>query len=111
MKYTKVRDVFIPTGSTTSLKLYVSANNEMWIRQYSTDGGYMYYHTDKELPQIINIPCGGTGAETSEEARNNLSVYSKSEVDQKIKYELPKIPSNQGTYILKVIDGVLQWTE
>lgn len=111
VKYTKVRDVFVSTGSTASLVLYVSTNNEMWIRQSGTNGYYMYYHTDKELPQIVNIPCGGTGGETAEDARNNLEVYSKSEVDQKIKDTLPEVPSEQGTYTLKVINGVLVWTE
>ena len=111
INYTKVRDVFITTGYTTSLILHFSTNNEIWIRQVSTDGYYLYYHTDKELPQIINIPCGGTGAETAEDARNNLNVYSKSEVDQKIKDILPEAPPSQGTYTLKSVNGILEWSE
>ena len=63
------------------------------------------------MPQIINIPCGGTGAETAEDARNNLNVYSKSEVDQKIKDILPEAPPNQGTYTLKSVNGILEWSE
>ena len=101
-KYTEVRDVFIPTGTTTTLSLYVSTNNEIWIKQYSSDGYYMYYHTDKELPQIVNIPCGGTGATTAEEARNNLDVYSKSEVDDLIPSEF-EIVQETGTSEIAVM--------
>ncbi len=57
----------------------------------------------------ITVHC--PGAEISEEARTNLSLYSKSEADQEIKDTLSEIPSNQGTYTLKVIDGILGWTE
>ncbi len=77
----------------------------------NSDVKRMNYLMDYTEYNPLTMIQGGTGATAPQKARVNLNVYSKSEVDQKIKDTLPEFPSDQGTYTLKVIDGVLQWTE
>ena len=58
------------------------------LRKYAEDGQIEIEIDPSEIlknTDIIDIAHGGTGAETAESARQNLEVYSKSEVDDLIK--------------------------
>lgn len=59
--------------------------------------------------KTLPIERGGTGAVNISDARENLDVYSKSEINEKIRYKLPEIPSVDTIYTLKSINGILQW--
>lgn len=98
----------------------------LYNRSYegTVNGNYFYFGNYNTLSKTVTwnrifinysgcqVPLanGGTGSSNATNARTNLDVYSKSEVDQKIKDALPEVPSDQGAYILKAINGVLQWT-
>lgn len=55
---------------------------------------------------IIN---GGTGANTAEGARENLDVYSKSEVKEVVADFVPNITSEDNGKFLRVVNGAATW--
>ena len=94
-------------------QIAISQNGDMYIRHYSRSFGIWHYwqrinNTDVKSLEIIK---GGTGASSAEEARSNLGIYSKNEIDNKLPYSLPEIPSDSNTYVLKSVNGVLEWSE
>lgn len=56
------------------------------LRYLGADGNYVEIDVEDLLlsSDIIPIASGGTGADNVEDARNNLEVYSKTEVDNKM---------------------------
>ena len=92
-------------------QIAISQNGDMYIRHYSRNfrvwhGWQRINNTDVKSLEIIK---GGTGASSAIEARSNLGVYSKNEIDNKLPYSLPQVPSDSNTYVLKSVNGTLQW--
>ena len=58
---------------------------------------------------VFGIASGGTGANTIVDARKNLEVYSKSEVDSAIISAVPQITTKDDGKFLRVVSGVATW--
>lgn len=67
-------------------QLAVSQNGDMYLRHHSRSFNtwYGWQRINNTNAKPLEINKGGTGASSSEKARTNLGVYSKSEVDSKV---------------------------